>query len=52
LQGHRLEDLLASVTAREPAKRDLSVETLIEALDEIVSGELPVAPEESPTPAH
>jgi len=51
LHEHRLGELLASVTAREAAKRGVSVETLIDALDEIVSGELPVAPEESPTPA-
>ena len=51
LQDHRLGTLLASVTAREAAKRDVSVETLIEALDEIARGELPVAPEVSATPA-
>ena len=33
LQGHRLGELLEAVTAREPVKRDVSVETLIEALD-------------------
>jgi len=46
-----LGDLLAKVTAREPAKRDVPVEALIEALDEIATGELPVAPEETPVPA-
>ncbi len=51
LQGHRLGELLESVTAREPAKRDVSVEALIEALDEIARGELPIAPEASPTRA-
>jgi TOMM system kinase/cyclase fusion protein len=51
LRDHRLGALLASVTVREPAKRDVSLETLIEALDEIARGELPIAPEMSPTPA-
>ncbi|MBW2389830.1 MAG: TOMM system kinase/cyclase fusion protein, partial [Deltaproteobacteria bacterium] len=51
LQGHRLGALLETVTAREAEKRDLSVEALIEALDEIARGELPVAPELSPLPA-
>ena len=51
LQDHQLGELLASVTAREPAKRDVSVEALIEALDEIVGGELPIAPEASPIPS-
>jgi len=51
LQDHPLGELLASVTAREAAKRDVSIETLIEALDEITRGELPVAPEAFATPA-
>ena len=51
LQDHRLGELLATVTAREAEKRDASVESLIETLDEIARGELPVAPDESPTPA-
>jgi TOMM system kinase/cyclase fusion protein len=51
LRGHRLGQLLERVTAREAAKRDVPVEALIEALDEIASGELPVAPEETRTPA-
>ncbi len=51
LRGHRLGALLETVTAREPAKRDVSVESLIEALDAIAGGELPVAPEQKPTPA-
>ena len=50
LQDHRLGELLATVTARESAKRDLSLGALIEALDEIARGELPIAPEVSPTP--
>ena len=33
LRGHRLGELLEAVTAREAAKRDVSVEALIEALD-------------------
>jgi TOMM system kinase/cyclase fusion protein len=45
LHGHRLGQLLETVTARDAAKRDLSAEALIEALDEIARGELPVAPE-------
>jgi serine/threonine protein kinase len=49
LSEHPLGELLASVTVREPAKRDVSVEALIEALDEVARGELPVAPEEAPT---
>jgi class 3 adenylate cyclase len=51
LRGHRLGALLEAVTAREPAKRDVSAEGLIEALDAIARGELPVAPEVSPAPA-
>jgi TOMM system kinase/cyclase fusion protein len=52
LREHRLGALLATVTARDPAKRDVSVEALIEALDTIAGGgELPVAPEVSPAPA-
>ncbi|MBW2389652.1 MAG: AAA family ATPase, partial [Deltaproteobacteria bacterium] len=51
LQGHRLGALLETVTAREVEKRDVSVEALIEALDEIARGELPVAPEVSLAPA-
>ena len=51
LRGHRLGELLEAVTAREVEKRDVSVESLIEALDAIAGGgELPVAPEESPPP--
>lgn len=51
LRGHRLGELLETVTAREAAKRDLPVEALIEGLDEIARGELPEAPEEVATPA-
>ena len=51
LQDHRLGELLASVTAREPAKRDVSLEALIDALDEMARGELPIAPVVSPAPA-
>jgi TOMM system kinase/cyclase fusion protein len=52
LREHRLGALLATVTARDVSKRDLSVEALIEALDTIAGGgELPVAPEQSATPA-
>jgi class 3 adenylate cyclase len=52
LRGHRLGELLAAATAREAAKRDASVEGLIEALDRIVGGgELPEAPEVAPPPA-
>jgi TOMM system kinase/cyclase fusion protein len=51
LSEHGLGQLLEQVTAREPAKRDVSVESLIEALDAMAGGELPVAPELSPTPA-
>jgi TOMM system kinase/cyclase fusion protein len=51
LRGHRLGELLATVTAREPEKRDVSLEALIEALDQIAGGgELPVAPVESKAP--
>jgi TOMM system kinase/cyclase fusion protein len=48
LRGHRLGGLLERVTNREPANRDVPVESLIEALDEIVRGELPVPPQEMP----
>jgi TOMM system kinase/cyclase fusion protein len=51
LRGHRLGQLLETVTAREAAKRDVSVESLIEALDEIGRGDLPVRPDPDPTPA-
>ena len=51
LQDHRLGELLKAVTVREAEKRDVSLESLIETLDEIARGELPIAPEESPTPA-
>jgi class 3 adenylate cyclase len=52
LRGHRLGALLEAVMARDPDKRDVSVEALIEALDAIAGGgELPVAPEVSPAPA-
>src|SRR5262245_52375728 len=51
LRGHRLGELLATVTARQPEKRDLPVEALIEALDAIARGELPEAPEETPLQA-
>src|SRR5262245_28299873 len=51
LRGHRLGELLETVTARQPEKRDLSVEALIEALDAILGGgELPVAPETAKAP--
>jgi class 3 adenylate cyclase len=51
LLGHRLGELLEAVTTREAEKRDLSVEALLEALDAIARGELPVAPEASKAPA-
>jgi TOMM system kinase/cyclase fusion protein len=51
LRGHRLGELLETVTAHEAAKREVSIEALIDALDEIsMGGELPEAPKESPTP--
>jgi TOMM system kinase/cyclase fusion protein len=51
LRGHRLGALLETVTAREAARRDVPIESLIEALDAIsVGGELPEAPEEAPPP--
>jgi TOMM system kinase/cyclase fusion protein len=53
LQDHRLGELLEKVTARDVEKRDVSIESLIEALDAIAgagSAELPVAPETSPAP--
>jgi len=51
LRGHRLGELLEKVTAREAEKRDVSVESLIEALDAVAGGgELPLAPEEAPAP--
>jgi serine/threonine protein kinase len=50
LRSHRLGELLAAVTAREVEKRDVAVEALIEALDAIGRGELPVAPVESKAP--
>ena len=50
LRGHRLGELLEAVTARDAAKRDVSVEALIEALEAIARGELPEAPEESQAP--
>src|SRR5262245_52534567 len=51
LRGHRLGELLQRVTAREAEKRDVSVEGLIEALDQVLGGgELPVAPEAAPLP--
>jgi class 3 adenylate cyclase len=52
LRGHRLGELLEAVTTGDAAKRDVSIETLIEALDQIAGGgELPEAPEEAPTAA-
>ena len=51
VEDHRLGEWLATETGGGPARRDLSVETLIEALDGIARGELPVAPEVSATPA-
>jgi TOMM system kinase/cyclase fusion protein len=51
LREHRLGELLAAVTMREAEKRDVSAESLVEALDEIAARELPVAPEVSPAPA-
>ena len=52
LRGHRLGALLATVTARDPARRDVSIESLIDTLDEIAGGgTLPIAPEASTTPA-
>src|SRR5262245_16757739 len=51
LRGHRLGELLETVTAREAEKRNLSGEALIEALDAILGGgELPVAPELAKAP--
>jgi TOMM system kinase/cyclase fusion protein len=50
LRGHRLGQLLETVTAREAAKRDVPIESLIEALDAIAVGELPLAPEDSTAP--
>ena len=52
LRGHRLGELLATVTASQPEKRDLPVEALIEALDAVLGGgKLPEAPEVARTPA-
>ncbi len=51
LRGHRLGELLQRVTAREAAQRDVTSEALLEALEEIARGELPEAPEATPTPA-
>jgi serine/threonine protein kinase len=50
LQGHPLGELLEAVTAREAEKRDVPVEKLIEVLDAMLGGELPVAPAQSSTP--
>ncbi len=50
LHEHRLGALLETVTARKAAGRELSTEELVEALDEVGRGELPVAPEGSQTP--
>jgi len=51
LRGHRLGELLERVTVREAAKRDVSSEALLEALEGIARGELPEAPEEAAPPA-
>jgi serine/threonine protein kinase len=50
LRGHRLGELLETVTAREAEKRDLSVEALIEALDTIRAASCR-APEPAAAPA-
>ncbi len=48
LRGHRLGELLERVTAHAVEKREVSIEALIDTLDEIARGELPEAPEAAP----
>jgi TOMM system kinase/cyclase fusion protein len=51
LRGQRLGELLAHVTAREMDRRDMPIEAMIDALDEIARGELSlVPPQERPPP--
>ncbi|MDJ0849827.1 MAG: TOMM system kinase/cyclase fusion protein [Myxococcota bacterium] len=50
LRGHRLGELLQMVTAPEAEQREVPIGSLIEALDEIAGGELPVAPEQGRRP--
>ncbi len=45
LHEHRLGELLARVTTREPERRDVTAESLLAELEAIAGGELPVAPE-------